>query len=190
MEEPYTLAIGLAVALGAFLAGCSISLPPAAGGTDLIMGWTSRNDARRAERRVLPGVDISLGGKWAGVGIGVSDLLVERPEIRADARGEAQGWSYALPLGLRSRRDDGTETFVGWVAIPSRDPAGETFLTRSSELGVQARWGSAARGVSFGLGRGTTIQARSNDDGVYLVRCGGAAPIPCSFEKLELEANR
>ncbi len=190
MDDSYALSLGFAAALGALSAGCSISLPPGAAGTDLILGWSIRNDARRVERRVLPGIDISLAGDWAGLGIGVSDLLVAQPETEPIARDEVEGWTYAPPLGLRKRSEDGTETHVGWVAIDAREPAGETFLTSSSEIGVQARWGSVARGLSVGVGRGTTIRARPEDDGVYLVKCGGDDLLPCSFEKLEPEANR
>lgn len=141
------------------------------------MGYASENEGRHVFYRVTPGLDVSLGGDFAGVYAGWSEFATyEASEAPVAAPQTSTASHYVRPMGWTWIASDGTQRWLGWTMFKRPAPSVTPRFVQHFYIGAEIGFSSSFAGVQLGTGRITGLIATPVESGVYVLNYASRAP--------------
>jgi len=175
------------VAGAAFCTGCSVSLPMRSQRHEVVVGYVAQDRHRQLLRRIAPGLDLRVGGRWPGLSLGYAEQTMLEPSAAAPAPPDASdttGPGFAWPLGITWRAADGVDRWLGWVSVDAPDRAVTGFVA-DTYLGISLLTAPAPAGLRIGIGRTTVLVAPA--EGAQAIAFCSHDPEGATFTDMEEE---
>lgn len=166
--------------------GCSFAVTR--DGTQSIVGYVLKDDARSLYRQSVPGLGVRLGGDWNGVDLGWSELTVLGVSQPGTATA-APSSGYAFPLGWTVRRGDGSQRWYGWVLVDGPPAARAVEFVESAHLGISMQWMQVSRGLTIGFERATVLALDPSTNGTFVLEYASRRPADARLRHLEGETE-
>ncbi len=152
-------------------AGCSLRLS----GRELAMGYSAERNGM--ERRVVPGLDLRIGGPWPGFDAGLSDTTVAGESSgKVSDTGPGRYPRYTPPLGWAWRRG-GEIRHAGWFYRDTLSPTGAVQFIGEAKVGFSTVWHPAATSLDLGIRRQTAVIAHRDASGIFQIDFSSRRPL-------------